>query len=149
LCLIVAMGGLIVIYFSRDTVALSTMDYWIGTVCIYLLATLQVITLGWIFGIKRAKKEINRGAELKVPEIFWFIIKYVSPLYLLVVFIGFCFTSLPDKVRSIIELPKPQRDSVIFVLIFLLLLIAFFTVLVALAGKRWKDDKQFFEEISP
>ncbi len=148
LCLIVAMGGLIVVYFSKDAIALDTMDFWIGTVCIFLLATVQVITVGWIFGIDRAKKEIDRGAELKVPGIFWFIIKYVSPLYLIVIFVAFCYQKLPEKIQGIIDLPDADRDSVMFVLIFLGLLIIFFTVLVHLAGERWKRQDRNEEEIS-
>lgn len=148
LCLIVAMGGLIVIYFSKNALALDTMDYWVGTVCIYLLATVQVITVGWIFGIDRAKKEIDRGAELRVPNFFWFIIKYVSPVYLIIIFAGFCYQSLPGKVRHIMNMPEGDRDSVVFVLIFLLLLFIFFTVLVYLAGERWKLQDRKEEEVS-
>jgi hypothetical protein len=33
-------------------------------------------------------REINTGADIKVPTIFRFIIQYVSPLFLIVVFIG-------------------------------------------------------------
>lgn len=147
LCLIVAMGGLVVIFFSKDTLALGTMDYWVGTVCIFLLATLQVITVGWVFGIDRAKKELQRGAEIKVPRIFWFVIKWVSPIYLLVIFAGFCFHSLPAQVENIMKLDKPDRDTVVFVLIFLFLLIAFFGVLVHLAGKRWQENRSLPEEV--
>lgn len=146
LSLIVAMGGLVVVYFSKDMIALDTMDFWIGTVCIFILATIQVITVGWIFGVKRAKEEIHRGAELRVPDFFWFIIKYISPLYLIVIFVGFCVTALPGRIESIISLQKADRDSVVFVLIFLALLVIFFGVLVHLAGKRWAGQRD--EEVS-
>jgi SNF family Na+-dependent transporter len=147
LCLIVAMGGLIVIYFSKGVLALDTMDFWVGTVCIYILATIQVITVGWVFGIDRAKEEIHRGADLKLPNILWFVIKYVSPLYLLVIFVAFCATSLPKRVGDIIGMDKPDRDAVVFVLIFLALLIIFFTVLVYLAGKRWEAHEARLKEV--
>ncbi len=41
------MGSMAVVYFSKETTVLSTMDYWVGTFLIYLLATIQVILFGW------------------------------------------------------------------------------------------------------
>lgn len=146
-----ATGALIVVYFSKDLLALDTMDFWVGTVCIYILATIQVITVGWAFGIDRAKKEIQRGAEIKIPSIFWFIIKYVSPLYLLTIFGAWVYNNVPEKIAAIKALPDDDRGTVVFVLMFLVAIIAFFTLLVYLAGRRWKEQEDFersMEEVS-
>lgn len=148
---VVATGSLIVVYFSKDLLALDTMDFWVGTVCIYILATLQVITVGWIFGIKNAKKEIQRGAEIKIPNIFWFIIKYVSPLYLLTIFALWCYTSIPQKVEDIRSLPVDDRNTVLFTLLFIAAVLLFFGVLVYLAGRRWREREEWeraMEEVS-
>jgi len=150
---IVAMGSLIVIYFSKDLLALDTMDFWVGTVCIYVLATIQVITVGWVFGIKNARREVQRGAELRIPGIFWFIIKYVSPLYLLTIFAFWCYNSMPEYFRTITEdLQTEDRNSVLFVLVFLVGIMAFFAVLVYLAGRRWNERETWehsTEGVSP
>jgi len=136
---IVATGSLIVVYFSKDLLALDTMDFWVGTVCIYILATIQVITVGWIFGIDNARKEVQRGAELKIPRIFWFIIKYVSPVYLLTIFGLWCYNSIPDKIQEIAGLAPDDRGTVLFVLAFLVGVLTFFGMFVYLAGKRWNE----------
>ena len=139
---IVATGSLIVVYFSKDTLALDTMDFWVGTVCIFVLATIQVITVGWVFGIKNAKREVQRGAELHIPEIFWFIIKYVSPLYLLTIFGFWCYNSMPAYFGTIAEdLQADDRHTVYFVLAFLVGILVFFAMLVYLAGRRWKQQE--------
>jgi hypothetical protein len=57
-----------------------------------LFALLEIILFSWIFGITRGWKELNEGADMKTPIIFKYIIKYVTPVILLWVFIG----SLPS-----------------------------------------------------
>ena len=135
--MITAIGSLLVVYFSKNLLALDTMDFWIGTVCIFVLATIQVITVGWIFGIRRAKEEVKRGAALTVPPIFWWIIKYVSPAYLIAIFVFWCYKNVPAKIAEIRGLPDEDRSTVILVLAFLVVLLVFFSMMVNLAGKRW------------
>jgi len=137
---VVAMGGLVVIYFSKNLLALDTMDFWVGTVCIFMLATIQVITVGWIFGIDNARKEVQRGAELWVPYIFWFIIKYISPVYLITIFIAWCYYSIPSKIAELRALDVEDRNTVLFVLTFLVATFIFFTMLIYLSSRRWRWD---------
>lgn len=87
--MITAMGCLFVVYASKDIKALDTIDFWVGTFLIFVLATIQVIVFGWRFGIDRGWEEAHRGAEMRIPKLFRFIIKYVSPLYLLAIFLLF------------------------------------------------------------
>ncbi|MCL6259154.1 sodium:calcium symporter [Aquiflexum sp. TKW24L] len=63
-------------------------DYWGGTVSLVLFALLESVLFSWIFGINRGWQEITDGADIKVPNVFKFIIKYVTPFLLLLVFIG-------------------------------------------------------------
>lgn len=63
-------------------------DYWVGTVSLVLLALAEIILFGWFFGIEKGWREINRGRELKVPIFFKYIIKYVTPLLIITVFVG-------------------------------------------------------------
>ncbi len=137
---IVATGSLIVVYFSKDLLALDTMDFWVGTVCIYILATVQVITVGWIFGVDRAKKEVARGAEMRIPGVYWFIIKYVAPLYLLTIFTLWCYYNLPNYIRNVQAKTPADQGTVWFVLAFIVAVLLFFNMLVYLAGRRWRFD---------
>ncbi len=67
-------------------------DYWAGTVSLVVFALLEIILFSWVFGINKGWKEITDGADIKVPSIFKFIIKYITPLLLGWVFIA----SLPN-----------------------------------------------------
>ena len=102
------LGSLVVIYYTAGAVFWSTIDFWVGTFLILLLAMLEIICFGWVFGIDAGWREIHRGAAMRVPRVFRFIMKYVAPLYLLVVLVAFCITSLPASLRRISEQPLAQ-----------------------------------------
>ncbi len=63
-------------------------DDWSGTFALVVFALLESIAFAWVFGIDKGWEEINRGADIKVPMFFKFVIKYVTPTFLLAVFLG-------------------------------------------------------------
>ncbi len=63
-------------------------DFWTGTFSLVIFALAEIVIFGWIFGIDRGWDEITRGADMAVPRLFRFVIKYVTPLFILVVFVG-------------------------------------------------------------
>lgn len=145
--LITAIGTMFVVYFSKDLKALDTMDFWVGTVCLFVMGTILVIYFGWILGIERGWKEAHEGAEMRIPSIYKFIIKYISPVYLLAIFVLFILFNVfgwdpktgaftpTSYVRDLIgDDPSPVARVTVS---FLIIIFAFFTVLTALAGKRW------------
>lgn len=69
-------------------------DYWAGTVSLVVFALLETIVFSWIFGVNKGWAEINEGADIKIPNIYKFIIKYITPTMLLLVFLGAVFTPL-------------------------------------------------------
>jgi SNF family Na+-dependent transporter len=68
--------------------AFGQFDYWAGTFALVLFALGESIAFAWVFGMDKGWAEINRGADIKIPQFFRFVIKYVTPLFLLAVFIG-------------------------------------------------------------
>lgn len=128
-------GSLFVIYFSKGLVALDTMDFWVGTAMIFVLATLQVILFGWVLGTDKGVEEAERGAAIRLPKIFGFVIKYVSPVYLITIFVLWCRAKLPEYVKNLSEGGVPLMT--LFVIIAVLVL---FLILVQIAGKRWDEQ---------
>ncbi|MBN1336153.1 MAG: sodium-dependent transporter [Deltaproteobacteria bacterium] len=61
---------------------LDEMDFWIGTFGLALFAVLEIGVFSWIYGVDRGWKEMHRGADLEVPRVFRFILRWVTPLYL-------------------------------------------------------------------
>jgi SNF family Na+-dependent transporter len=101
-------GSALVIYFSAGLVTLDTIDFWVGSVLILVMAALQIVSFGWIFGLERGMEEAHAGAQLRIPGVFRFVIKYVAPLYLLAVLGGFCVKNLPGYVSALADQPNAK-----------------------------------------
>lgn len=90
--------GLIVFVLGMPTVlffkygVFDEYDYWAGTVSLVVFALFESILFAWAFGMEKGWKEITSGSDIKVPGIYKYIIKYVTPLLLLWVFIGSLIT---------------------------------------------------------
>lgn len=130
---VVMLGSLWVIYFSKNLVALDTMDFWVGTTGIFLLATIQSIAFAWVFGVDRGLAEAHVGAHIRIPGVYRFVLKYVTPVYLLVVFIGFCVQNLPGYIRGLAEDHVARRS--LWVILFVAAVIA---VVSSLGARRWR-----------
>lgn len=84
---ITVCGTAFVVYFSRDLKALDTLDFWVGTFLIFILATLQVIVFGWVWGAQNGIDEANRGSILRLSPLWAFVLRYISPSFLLAIFV--------------------------------------------------------------
>ena len=69
-------------------------DYWAGTVSLVVFAMLETILFSWVFGMDKGWREITTGADIKVPNVYNYIIKYVTPLMLIIIFLGSLFKPL-------------------------------------------------------
>jgi len=85
--LVVFVLGLPTVLFFNQGV-FDEYDYWAGTVSLVVFALIEIILFSWIFGIDKGWREINLGSDIKVPLAYKFIIKYITPLILSVVFFG-------------------------------------------------------------
>lgn len=95
-----ALGAILTLWFTAGGAFWSTVDFWVGTYLIFVAAMVQIIYFGWVFGIDRGWKEMHQGAAIQVPAIFKFVMKYVAPAYLIIVFVGFTVQSLSTELRN-------------------------------------------------
>ncbi len=93
---IVLLLGLPTVFFYNHGV-FNEYDYWAGTVSLVVFALAESIIFAWVYGIDKGWKEINEGADMKVPHIYKYIIKYVTPVFLLCVFLGSMFTPVGNE----------------------------------------------------
>jgi len=96
---ILILGLPTVLFFQQGV--LDEYDYWAGSVALVLFALIEMILFSWVFGIKKGWKEITSGSDIKVPGIYKFIIKWVTPLMLLVVFVGSLIRPANDEWNKI------------------------------------------------
>jgi SNF family Na+-dependent transporter len=76
---------------THSNVFFDEFDFWAGTVALVIFALLETILFAWVFGMERGWGEIMKGAELRVPRIFFYIIKWVTPIFLILILVGSFF----------------------------------------------------------
>jgi neurotransmitter:Na+ symporter, NSS family len=136
--LVSAMGCGFVIYFSKDMSALDTLDFWIGTMLIFVLAMIQAVIYGWIFGIRRGHEELHRGAHIRVPWMVQILLKYVTPVYLLAIFIG-TFTTQGSTYAATLR----ERGVPLYTVLLIGTVLVFLLLLIHIAGRRWEKEGRF------
>ena len=147
---ITGLGCLFVVYFSKDVKALDTIDFWVGTFCLFVMATILVIVFGWIVGVDKGFEEAHKGAEIRIPTIFKTIIKYVSPVYLIGIFVLWVLFNVfgwnpktgdfspTDYVVDLIGSPDRAANPVARWSVVLILVVLALMILIArIGGKRW------------
>jgi hypothetical protein len=84
--LITAAGSAFVVYFSKDLKALDTLDFWVGTFLIFILATIQILIFSWRYGVGNGLREASRGAAFPIPRLFIPVMKFLCPAFLIAIF---------------------------------------------------------------
>jgi SNF family Na+-dependent transporter len=132
ICLV---GSFMVVYYTEGAVFWSTLDFWVGTFLILIMAMVEIICFSWIFGIDLGWDELHRGSQIRIPAAFRFIMKWVSPIYLLVVLIAFCINNLPASARLIADQPMAQLALGLIAGVTAILLIC-----VRIGERRWRAE---------
>lgn len=92
---ITAVGTFPAMYFTHNLTGLDHMDFWANLMMI-VAATGQVIMFGWVIGAERGCREANRGADVQVPKYLPFMLRYITPTFLIVVLGAWAYTKAPD-----------------------------------------------------
>jgi len=131
------VGNFFCIYYSKGLVALDTIDFWVGTFFILVVAAVQIIAFGWVFGVDKGIEEAHQGANMRIPKVFRFIIKFVSPLFLLIVIVGFCVNNVPGYLDTLFGDTEDASYARTTWLLILLTIGGIVTV-TAIGAKRWR-----------
>jgi SNF family Na+-dependent transporter len=133
LWLLTFVGTMFVIYFSKELIALDTFDFWGGSLVVFIMATMQIIVFGWVFGIDEGMELIQHGAKIRIPKLIRWGIKYIMPLYLLIIFGLWLRYNLPKRIEEF------NKDDVVQKSVAFMLLIAVFLAIVLIqAIGRWR-----------
>lgn len=145
--LITAVGSGFVLYFSKDIKALDTLDFWVGTFLIFVLATIQIIIFGWVIGVRRGFEEAHRGSAIRIPGIYVAIMKVVCPVFLLTIIslwlltkvFGVNLTSGHSQLSGYITDLFVEPNPVAWLSVGLIGLLAVAFALIASTVRRYKD----------
>lgn len=146
--IITAFGCWFVVYFSKDAKALDTLDFWVGTFLIFVLATVQIIIFGWIIGIDRGLEEAHKGAAIRIPDFYGIVMKYVCPVFLLTIFVlwilvkvfGYSFETGTAQVSPYVkDLYGADSNLVAQMSVALILLVGVFSAFIVSKYKELTD----------
>jgi SNF family Na+-dependent transporter len=113
---------------------MEELDFWGGTVSLVLLGTVEAIIFGWVFGIDRAWRETHHGADIAIPRIFKFVIKYVTPAFLLIILVTWTVQMAIPTFRME-GVSSENRVWVIGTRVFLVMFLAALTILIYAAWR--------------
>jgi len=95
---ILAMGLPTIFFFEKGV--FDEYDYWTGTVSLVIFALAEVILFAWVFGMDKGWKEITDGADMTVPRFYRPIIKYITPLFIGIIFLTSMFKPLNGELSD-------------------------------------------------
>ncbi|MFP4172376.1 MAG: sodium-dependent transporter [Candidatus Hydrogenedentota bacterium] len=133
----------IILYSHRGI--MDELDFWVATFLIVVFACAEVVIFSWIFGIDKGWEAMHRGADLRVPRIFYYIMKYVTPVYA----VGLLLWYMMDDEEGLVPVlmmdgvAEANRPILWLARLIILLFIAF---LVWGVWHAWRTHPKFFDD---
>jgi len=138
---LITMTAFVIAFFKFGF--LDELDFWAGTFGLVVFAAMEVILFSWVFKMKKGWEEMHKGADLKVPRIFKFIITYITPVYLLILLVVWTYQDAvkeflmkdPENVHYAEAGSRPYLWGARVMIVALLL------VMLLLIRKAWNKKK--------
>jgi hypothetical protein len=114
---------------------LDELDFWVGSFGLVLFALMEAVLFAWVFGMDKGWVEITKGATIPVPRLFYYVIKYVTPLFLLLILVAWAIQDVPSKIFMVGVNP----DDVPYLWgarLMMLAILVGFGLLVSVAARR-------------
>lgn len=130
------------IFFLKNGVV-DELDFWGGTFFLVVFATIEVLLFSWVFGMEKAWDEIHRGADMRIPAVYKFIIKYITPLFLFFI-LGMWFW---QEWLPVILMKNVSPENQGYILGTRLGLVAVLVALILLVKLAWKRKRLQLERM--
>lgn len=117
---------------------LDEMDYWAGTFGLVVVACIEAFVFMWVFGAKRAWLELHKGCDIRIPSIYLFVMKYITPLFITGILIIWTVQEGWSKL-TMSGVNVADRPFIWATRFVMMLVIGFFTMLI---WKRFHDEDQ-------
>ncbi len=110
------------------------LDFWGGTFFLVVFATIETVLFVWVFGMDRAWEEIHKGADMAIPKVYKFIIKYITPLFLFII-LGMWFVQEWLPIIMMKNVSGPNKPFIFGTRMGLLLILVILSILVKIAWR--------------
>jgi SNF family Na+-dependent transporter len=119
---------------------MDQLDFWAGSFGLLLFGFLEILVFTRVYGMTRGWDEITRGAKLRIPRVFRFVIQWVMPLAMGAILLSWSATKLGPEL-SLANVAPEDRPYVIGARVLLLALLVGFGLLVR-AGARRRAERE-------
>jgi SNF family Na+-dependent transporter len=124
------------IFFLKNGVV-DELDFWGGTFFLVVFGLIETVLFAWVFGMNNAWEEMHHGADMQIPKIYRFIIKYITPSFLIIILGMWLF----QEWWSIITMAKASDADKPYILATRIGLVILFAVLAFLVKIAWKRKR--------
>ncbi len=143
------IGAGFVALISTGATVLDHMDFWITNFAIFIMALIQVILFSWVVGADKGLKELADGAQMPIPRWLKPMLTYVTPTFLLVIFISWIWTQATSDHSSKYFDALRSNPVVQGTIAFMILVALFFLLLIHEAIQRWKRQDAVHQGAQP
>ena len=120
------VGSLLVVWFTGDgLIALDTLDFWLGTMSLYISSASFLIVFR-VWGTNKGLAELRCGARMRIPRFIGFIINWVTPGIMIFIFASWLYQNLFVKQSYHITNILEGKLGAIIPLIWVALVLLFF-----------------------
>ena len=94
IALLLIVGSLLVVWFTGDgLIALDTLDFWMGTMSLYISSASFLIVFR-VWGTNKGLAELRCGARMRIPRFIGFIINWITPGIMIFIFASWLYQNL-------------------------------------------------------
>lgn len=126
LFILIVSGGLFVV-FDPSFGALSEFDFWGGNLMLLIAGFVESVLFATHIDIDKGWLELHRGGHITVPPVYRYILKYVTPVFLGIILVGWLIFNAPAVIfaKEIPTVVWITRAILVGVIIGVNLLIAY------------------------
>ncbi len=148
--LLLAVGAMLVAWFTGEgLLALSTLDFWAGTMCVYLLAAVFIILFRFFWGTDKGLAELRRGALMHLPKSLAFIINWVTPGLFALIFGTWLYQNIFGTTSVHLENLLAGKPGALLPLLWVGGIICFMLVVIRLSPKFRNNSATSSQERTP
>ena len=105
--------------------AIDELDFWAVNVCLVGFGLIEVILFAWVFGMEKAWTELHHGSDITIPRFYHYIIKYVTPLFLVAILVWWFCTKGYRQIFFVGQTADPVRVMCRIILLLLFAILCF------------------------
>ena len=84
---VLTLVGLPIVFFFNQGV-FDEFDFWGGTISLFVFGMIEAILFCWVMGMDKGWTMINNNANMKLPMAYKYVMKYVTPTMLIIIFVA-------------------------------------------------------------